>query len=442
MKALLTIVLLEVASVGVLACGLDWTLPTNHFDGVNEYGYVSYWEKIGEASLGDGLTIPVHINFDSHREANSPYLGKGWLVALLESHVEPVDENCLRVIMPDGWTFTFLRNGSTETWRGNAGWVGETSDTILTITAPCGWRVKFDGGKIQEIDTDKNRVLTYRYNGGVATEVDEGGKPFVVAESTTSTGAITDLLIGGERVDITLGRRPQVVTKLTQNLIIGFDSSLSELKFQNGKVETFEFGTDKSLDPTLGITHTDQTKRNFTWDPSTKRIVSDGQWTYSIPVGDLVAAVPITRKNTAGQSEYYEDELSPGIEIKQALDGITTKYTRFTSGALRGKFRKIEISKLDQPISVETFSYNETGDVIRYINNGVIHDYLYDQNRNMIKETVTNTSPLSSAADVISQNGGADAPMIFSENLQIVKDKTKIINYKIDPQTNTLIIPN
>jgi hypothetical protein len=35
------------------------------------------------------LTIPVHLAFNSHRESSSPALGKGWIVPLLESRVEP-----------------------------------------------------------------------------------------------------------------------------------------------------------------------------------------------------------------------------------------------------------------------------------------------------------------------------------------------------------------
>ena len=54
------------------ACGLDWTLPQAHFEGVDDQGYVAYWEKIAQADLGDGLTIPLHIGFNSHREASSP----------------------------------------------------------------------------------------------------------------------------------------------------------------------------------------------------------------------------------------------------------------------------------------------------------------------------------------------------------------------------------
>jgi hypothetical protein len=214
-----------------IGCGLGWTLPTSLFNGVEEHGYVSYWEKIGQVDLGDGLIVPININFNSHRESSSPTLGKGWMVALLESHVEPIDENSMKVVMPDGWNYYFHRNGNTETWAGNAGWVGETNNTLFTITAPCGGKIKFDGGKIQEIDTNKNRTLAYKYNGPVATEVDIDGKPFVQVESNATTEASEDLLIGGQKLEISESQRPQVLTKLNQNFIVGFDQSL------NGRME-------------------------------------------------------------------------------------------------------------------------------------------------------------------------------------------------------------
>jgi hypothetical protein len=370
MKPTLTIILMAVSSAQIFGCGLDWSLPTNHFDGVEEHGYVSYWEKMGEADLGDGLVIPVNINFNSHREASSPYLGKGWLVALLESHVEPVDENCMSVIMPDGRTFTFLRNGNTETWRGNAGWVGETKDTIFTITAPCGWRIKFDQGKIQEIDSNTNRTFTYRYNGGVATEVDEGNSAFVKVESN-STGVPTDLVIGGQKIDISLAQRPQVMTKLSQNLIIGFDQSLNQLQWLNGKKESFTFGADKSLNPTLAITSNDRPNRNFSWSPETHLIKGDGDWTYqSAGMTDHPGHIFIQRINSRQMTELWDLDLSKGTETTSSVDGTTKIETRFVNGLLAGKTRKIEEIKANgERVLIYTANYNENGQLIRSTDN-------------------------------------------------------------------------
>jgi hypothetical protein len=360
-----------------MGCGLDWTLPQAHFDGVEEHGYVAYWEKIGEADLSDGLVIPVNIGFNSHGEASSPTLGKGWTVALLESHVIPVDENCMNVIMPDGWTFTFLRNGNTETWRGNAGWVGETKNTMFTITAPCGWRVKYDGGKIQEIDSNKNRTLTYKYNGSIATEVDMDAKPFVQIENNPAPGVQTALIIGHERVDLSLAQRPRIQTIKSQNLVTGFDQSLSQLQWPDGKTESFAFGTtDKTLDPTLTITHADQTKRNFTWDARTRQIKTDGEWTYKLIPGDNVA---LDRANAMGQGEYYSTNPLTGTIISQGIDGIrffTTKYVN--AGALNGKLRTAYAISNGITTLINRCDYDEKGRLIRsYVLMNRPHNFVY-----------------------------------------------------------------
>jgi hypothetical protein len=361
-------------------CGLDWTLPQAHFDGVEEHGYVAYWEKIGEADLGDGLVIPVNIGFNSHGEASSPTLGKGWTVALLESHVIPVDENCMKVVMPDGWTFTFLRNGDTQTWRGNAGWVGETSNTVFTITAPCGWRVKYDGGKIQEIESNKNRTLTYKYNGSVATEVDTDGKPFVQIQNNPAPGVQAALMIGQQRVDLSLAQRPRIQSIKNQNLVTGFDQSLSQLQWPDGK-------TDKTLDPTLTITHADQTKRNFTWDATTKQIKTDGGWTYKLKrSGDHLA---YTRTNFQGKSETYSTSEATGVTIQKNLDGVELATSVFNSGTLAGRIRKIEETGGTHK-TLYSASYFPSGSLMREI---VYPDRvrLYSEKGALLKETVGDT---------------------------------------------------
>jgi hypothetical protein len=356
-----------------MGCGLDWTLPTNHFDGVEEHGYVSYWEKIGEADLGDGLVIPVNINFDSHREASSPYLGKGWMVALLESHVEPLDENNVKVIMPDGWNFYFQRDGNAETWHGNAGWKGETNNTVFTITAPCGWRIKFDGGKIQEIDSNKNRVLSYKYEGPVATEVDVDGKPFVRVDNNSTSGAAQDVVIGVQKVDITFAQRPRVMTKLTENLVTGFDPCLSQLAWGDGKKEKFNFDTDKSLNPTLAVDLGKSATLNFTWDAETRRILTDDCWTYHVTPGTGGEIYPtIARRDRNGATESWQIDLGIGQEITKHLDGMTVVRSWFTTGKLAGKVRKLQLLGSDGKVTAETTtSYNEDGQVIRQLTTGL-----------------------------------------------------------------------
>ncbi len=372
----------------VAGCGFDWTLPQAHFDGVEEHGYVAYWENIGEADLGDGLVIPVNINFNSHRESSSPTLGKGWTVALLESHVEPVDENSMKVLMPDGWTFTFLRNGSTETWRGNAGWVGETADTVFTITAPCGWRIKFDGGKIQEIDSDKNRALTYRYNGGVATAVDEDGKSFLQVEDNTSTGVAMDLIIDGQKINLAEAQRPRIQAVQKQNLITGFDPSLSQLQWPDGRTEAFDFTPAKNLDPSLSISLSNGHPRTFTWDANTRQIKTDCDWSYSLQ--QVAGNLQYTRTLSTGQFETYENNTVTGVTIEKSLTGNAIATYRFVGGPLTGRIRKVEEMQMGaQRKILYSASYFPSGNLMRELFYPD-HVRFYSDDRKLLKETVGN----------------------------------------------------
>ena len=45
------------------SCGLDWSLPDNHFENVNSQGKFSYWQKLGEIKVGDDFAFPIHLNF-------------------------------------------------------------------------------------------------------------------------------------------------------------------------------------------------------------------------------------------------------------------------------------------------------------------------------------------------------------------------------------------
>ena len=368
-------------------CGLDWTLPTNHFDGVEEHGYVSYWEKIGEADLGDKLVIPININFNSHREAISPILGKGWMVALLESHVEPLDENSMKVVMPDGWNFYFYRNGNTETWGGNAGWVGETNNTVFTIKAPCGWSIKFDGGKIQKIGSNTNRTLSYKYNGPVATEVDLDGKAFVQVENNTSTGLPGDILIGGQKIDIATAQRPRIMTKLNQNLVTGFDQSLSALQWPDGRKESFTFGTDKNLNPTLAITPVDGIDHTFTWDAATRQIRFDGNWSYNLQ--QVGGHLRFNRVLSQGQSESYENDGATGLTIEKSLNGNDIATYRFVSGLLIGRIRKVEEQSKGSRKTLYSAIYFPSGNLVRefFYPDRV---RIYSDDRKLLKETIAN----------------------------------------------------
>lgn len=384
--ALAAVLAALLAPMTALGCGLDWSLPQAHFEGVEEHGYVAYWETLGEIDLGNKVVIPVHAGFNSHRETSSPVLGKGWIVALLESHVEPIDENAMNVIMPDGWTFLFLRNGNSETWRGNAGWAGETDDAVFTIAAPCGWKIRYDRGKIQEIDGSKAGALTWRYDGGAATEIDQDGRAVVQVERDPVGGAASALVIDGRRVEVAQAQRPRVINLAGRNLVNGFDSSLASLQWPDGTRQTFAFGTDDALNPTLSISGLSDLPRTFVWDAATRRIKTDGGWSYALE--DKGGHLRFTRVSVDHEIESYEADAGTGMTAVKTAGGAEVATYRFVSGPLAGSIRRMEELGAGSARKVlYSASYYPTGELLR---EAFYPDMMkiYSPDQRLLKETI------------------------------------------------------
>ncbi len=107
-----------------VAGGVDWVMPVDYFDGVSDVGgYVDYWETVGSVDCGNGLKLPIFINFRSNNVATSPYLGQGWTLPLLESHMVQTGLNSFLMVQPDGTRNFFTRDKPEDTeLKDPAGW--------------------------------------------------------------------------------------------------------------------------------------------------------------------------------------------------------------------------------------------------------------------------------------------------------------------------------
>jgi hypothetical protein len=350
-------------------CGLEWTLPTNHFDGVNEQGRVSIWEKVGEVDVGGDLKLPLHINFNSGRESASPYLGQGWILPLLESNFVQADENRFVMIQPDGWTNVFLRRNPGDTvLEGSAGWKGQIKANVIDVWAPCGWHITFSRGHITSLFTPKGGRLEFIYSGNVVTEIREGGSSRLAVELDPSTRQVSALSFNGKRLAITQDQKPHVQHINGQNVVGQVTRSLRSIIGSEGPSKGFEFAVNSQIRPTLRIINRDDSERLIAWDPVTRRVISDGDWAYAItPPKDHWANAAIDRKNAQGQTEswYYDD--AQGREILHSLDGSRKVRSWFTSGRLSGKTRKIEEQNPAGSNTTYQATYNEDGKLIRAV---------------------------------------------------------------------------
>jgi len=352
----------------VYSCGVSWTVPKDHFDGVNERGYVSIWQQIGTLDLGEELKIPLIIGFESNREWSSPHVGQGFILALLDSRFEQVDENLFRMIQPDGWTSVFRRDHKIKNiLGGQGGWKAEiTGDNTITAYATCGWKLVYKQGKISSIGTPKGRTLDYVYSGGRVAEIREKGSVVLSVKTDTLAGKVSSIVFKGQEITLTQSDRPQVQLVKDQKLITGMNSVLSSVNDNQGTGTNYSFSVDEKLNPSLKI---DQT-RLLVWDPVTKLILRDGSWSYRIiPGEDASSYASIERSNPLVKRELWFLNAAKGERTQIFSDGTKEVMTWFTSGSVTGQPRTFSRSIDGRLILEEKYSYDDKGKLLRKLSN-------------------------------------------------------------------------
>jgi YD repeat-containing protein len=372
--SLLLIITLKLSATVAPACGLDWNLPSNYFDGVNEQGYVSYWTQLGVVDLADGLKLPLNVNFSSKRDESrpSPYLGQGWMIPLLESSIVQTGEDSFVMTQPDGWTDLFGRDhAGSNILNGPSSWKAEIKGDTVTAWAPCGWRLEFYKGHITSITTPMNRRLEIAYSGDLAVGLRENGVTKLSVERDGLTGKVDALDFNGQSIGISTGEKPRIQTIGGQSLLGGMDSSLKSLSFADKTSEIFEYATNDKMLPTLKITKTGDPDRLFTWDPSTKYIVNDNDWNYKISPGrNAYSNAAIGRTNAIKQSEFWFNDPQNGREITQGVNGVKKIEEWFVGGALNDDTRRVREILPDGHVEERRYSYDESGNLLRVFDTG------------------------------------------------------------------------
>jgi len=327
---------IALSAVSAAACGIAWQKPSNHFDGINERGFVSYWDQITELDFGSGFKVPLIVNFRSNRDAVSPYGGYGWLVPLLESNVVQLEENRFMLVQPDGWNRYFGRKNSSEaTLLGDGGWAAELKGNIFTAWASCGWKLIYANGKISSMVSPDNRRFDWVRSGDRVTEIREGGTTRLVVK-WNGANELAAIEANGQEITFGRGDKPRIQNTAGQNVVAAIDRSLTCVAVVGGLEKTYEFGVNDKLNPTFKTGD-----RLIVWNPATKLGLSDGGWSYQIMPDPENGYAAIGRKNANGQSEFWHKNRNKGIEIVEGLDGIRKITTTFVNGKLAGSIRKV-----------------------------------------------------------------------------------------------------
>lgn len=363
-------------------CGLIWYQAHSecHFDGVDNQGNVFLIQKLGELETVKGSRFPFYAVFKSDSGKRSPYVGYGWSVPLLESKIVQVDEDRFCMFQPDGYQRMFGRDKKdANILRSSRVWRGKIEGDTITVWCWCkseGSRLVFRKGRLTSMEVKEGK-FDYVYEGDRVAEIREERQTVLKVDKKTLTDEVSGItLLNGQKIGLERGKRPLVQVINNRNSTNVTVESLSKIILTDGTIQTFKYGLDQKLNPTLKLND-----REIVWDAATRKIIRDGEWRYGIFSGSKPwENAAIARTNVQGQTEFWHKNYAKGEEITEGIDGVRKITTWFTSGKLRGKTRKeMEIKDGVKKILNE-YSYNEKGFLIRIRNDKEDTFMVYEDN--------------------------------------------------------------
>lgn len=344
----------------------------SHFDGVDYQGNVMLVEQLGEVDAGKGLKLPLWAVFGSNSGNNSPYVGHGWTIPLLEAKIVQVDENVFKIDQPNGWFRIMWRSkGNPNVLEGQGGWKAEIRGDAITAWADCGSKLFFNKGRLVSMQL-MERKIDFVYEGSCVTEIREGGSTILRVEKDALSGVVTGFrLAGNQRVGVDRAQRPMVQVIKGQSLIAGMEPSLSKITQTDGGVRTINYGVDGHINPTLMVGD-----RLIAWNAASKNAMRDGEWSYEVTPGNgAFDHAAIGRKNPRNQSEFWHLDNLSGFEVVRELNGVERRTTWFRSGILNGKPREYEERRNNVLITKTKYIYDGNGLLIREVSGDVVKNF-------------------------------------------------------------------
>lgn len=352
------------------ACGLDWNLTDRYFgdakaspfDGVDNKGNVFLVELLCKTETSKGTAIPVYAVFKSDSATRSPVAGYGWTVPILESTFVPIDENRYRLVQPNGLHRIFVRDKERPNNLSATGnWRAEIRRDTTVASCPCGYKLTYRKGRLSSMEVAEGK-FDYTYDNARISILESGVRPVLRLTLNPRTEQATGLtLSNGQTVGIEWSSRPRLEIVDGRRTLRGTEPSLGRLTLPDQLVRTFEYGVTEALNPTLKAGD-----RQIVWDAVTKKIISDGDWTYDIKGGtEPRANAAIARANTSKVREFWHNDSAKGQETFLDTNGVTTVTTYFTSGLFRSRARKVEQIRGGKREILREYSYDEKGRLIR-----------------------------------------------------------------------------
>ena len=148
----------------------------NVFQNVDKSGNLFIVDRLGSINRASGKPIlPIFYQFDSNLKSDSPYLGLGWEIPLLESKFVQLSEREYMLKQPDGWYRRFWKDRRrNNVLHGQGGWKAIIEGDTVTAVAECGDdAIKYKNGRIIHLHTNDSK-FDFIYENNKVTKILEG----------------------------------------------------------------------------------------------------------------------------------------------------------------------------------------------------------------------------------------------------------------------------
>jgi hypothetical protein len=376
---------------------------------VDKDGYVNPIISLGDINFGEGLTLPLVLNFSSAIRPPSPEFGQGWDCPLFEAKIFDVQQGQKRMETLGGKDRYLVYNQRTDSWKHffTDDWKGEAKGDDFELIYKTGCQFVFNKGLISSITTPDGRTILWNRSGGKLVSLQESGKSPAMQITYDKLGFAEQILLNPDNMGVA-----QKTYDFESSLIY---AGIEKIQCPLGRKVAFDRTRDKALNPVITWTDTLHLPVTLSWDIKTGKILSDNQYTYQITeLSDDKTWPKMDRKNiaTGGMESFYfdvkhgttDETLSDGtvrhIEMIQA-PGPNYKATRLIQDTKNGKTQIVLRRAFDDQghllleamglgngkETVKQYVYDDAGRIVSYLWNGnEMWKNIYDPVTGQLKE--------------------------------------------------------
>jgi hypothetical protein len=376
---------------------------------VDANGYVNPIINLGNIDFGKTLSLPLVLNFSSAIRSPSPAFGQGWECPLFEAKVVDVQQDQKKVELLGGKTIYLIYNQRTGVWKHfySNHWTGQVKDEDFELSYDNAWKFLFHDGLISSMTTPGGRMILWNRSGGKLMSMNESGKPPAMQIVYDNLGFTKQILLDPDA----LGGAKNTYN-FSSNLIY---AGIDKIDCFNGRQIKFERSHDKSLNPIFNLTDTKSLGGVITWDKNTGKILSDGNYAYTITevLPDNTYPRMFRKSNLTGKTDsFYYDPRHGTTDVTLAdgtirhmemvvAPGPNYKEIRLIQETVGGNTRDIlrrafddqnhlileAIGLPDGKEQIKQFSFDAAGRAASYILNGKeIWKNVYDPVSGLLKE--------------------------------------------------------